>query len=183
MEIADLLAFPPDHPPSPYFLPVVAEIQEGRVVMSRLADGLTLIAVGWLGSRVPVRGAVPDVCIDRLADAYESKLTFSDGLAGIHGCEIGSTDEHPFPGGSSGPVVRWRGRELRLIGHGHHLVRQDAAVYMCPALILHYILDHQYQPPSQFQKAVIEGTFLTDKDLVACPETEEEWFAKRRQGQ
>ena len=51
---------------------------------------------------------------------------------------------------------------------------------MCPVLILHYILDHKYQPPSEFVRTVTEGGFLTTDDLVSCAETAEESFEKRR---
>jgi len=37
---------------------------------------------------------------------------------------------------------------------------------MCPALILHYILDHHYKPPQVFIQAVIQGVFLEESDLI-----------------
>jgi hypothetical protein len=36
---------------------------------------------------------------------------------------------------------------------------------MCPALILHYILDHEYKPPEEFIQAVEQGRFLRPDDL------------------
>jgi hypothetical protein len=40
---------------------------------------------------------------------------------------------------------------------------------MAPALLLHYILGHQYRPPDEFVTAVIEGRFLVPEDLVFRP--------------
>ena len=37
---------------------------------------------------------------------------------------------------------------------------------MCPALILHYILDHGYRPPEEFLRALLQGAFLIGDDLV-----------------
>src|SRR5262245_1268399 len=105
--------------------------------------------VGWLGSAVPTTGPTPDACIDRLFDAYDRRLVLSDGSLGWYDCELCSTEAEWSPGGQIGPVIRWQGRELRLYGHGHHLVQHGGKVYICPALILHYILDHGYCPPAE----------------------------------
>jgi hypothetical protein len=40
-------------------------------------------------------------------------------------------------------------------------VEHEGRVYVCPALILHYILDHSYRPPDEFVQAVTQGRFLT----------------------
>ena len=84
---------------------------------------------------------------------------------GWHDCEMCSQREESEECEDVGPVVCWQGRELGLYGHGHHLVRLGNAVYMCPALILHYIIAHNYKPPDEFVKAVIEGQFLAPDDL------------------
>ena len=58
-------------------------------------------------------------------------------------------------------VIRWKGREREVVGHGHHLILSGKVVYVCPVLILHYILEHGYAPPEEFIAAVTEGTFVT----------------------
>jgi len=179
MMIPDLQVFPPNHPPSPFPFPVVMLQQDDELAIGQLPDSVVLYAIGWLGDQIPTTGDVPDECIARLFSAYDSKETISDGTKGWHDCEICATPEQRRPGGRIGPVVQWRGTELRLYGHGHHLVRLGPKVYMCPVLILHYILDHHYQPPPEFVDAVVRGTFLTTHDLVPCNETIDEWFAER----
>jgi len=95
------------------------------------------------------------LAVDRLMLAYESERIISDASRGWHDCEICTTREQRYPGGMAGPVVRWRGRDLRLYGHGHYLVRNENVVYIAPALLLHYILDHQYRPHGEFLEAVL----------------------------
>lgn len=177
MEIPDLRPFPKDHPPSPFPSPVVVGRRGERIVLGQLAEGLALLPVGWLGARVLVTGRVPAECIERLVEAYETKKMVSDGTMGWHDCEVCTTQDQRYPDDRVGPIVRWRGRELRLYGHGHHLVRLASTVYMCPVLVLHYMLDHEYQPPAEFLKAVVEGTFLTTTDLVRREESLNEWMA------
>jgi hypothetical protein len=131
-----------------------------------LPAGTVLRAVGWLGDRVPSSGDTREECIDGLMLAYEANRVLSDGTMGWHDCEIRTTEDQHKPGGGSGPVIHWRGRELRLYGHGHYLIRSRNVVYMAPALVLHYILDHHYRPPDEFVEAVVFGAFLTPDDLV-----------------
>jgi hypothetical protein len=164
LEIADLTEFPPNHPPSPYNFPV--SIKQGDTWGSgSLPEGLSLVAVGWLGATVPSTGEVDGEIIDALIKAYESKAIFSDGSAGWHDCELCPGPETWYPDGQIGPVITWSGRDLRLYGHGHHLLRHGSKVYVVPALILHYIIDHGYCPPDEFLEAVTVGEFLRSEHL------------------
>ncbi len=61
-------------------------------------------------------------------------------------------------------------------------MKLGSAVYMCPVLILHYILDHKYLPPQEFITATVQGAFLTSNDFVACPETSVDEWLRRRPG-
>jgi hypothetical protein len=131
-----------------------------------LPEAWSLFAVGWLGSSVPNLGQTPDACAEGLARAYDRGDRFTDGTAGWHDCEVCTTHEARYPDGQPGPIVVWRGQARRLYGHGHHLVQHGSSVFMCPVLILHYIIDHGYQPPVGFVTAVTEGRFLTPADLV-----------------
>ncbi len=123
-----------------------------------------VIAVGWLGNCVETKGTIPDKCIDSLFKAYSEDQIHSDMSCGWHNCEICSGKEQWYQEGKVGPQIKWRGRELYLYGHGHYLVRRRDTVYMCPALILHYILDHDYQPPKEFIDAVTNGEFIPKKE-------------------
>jgi hypothetical protein len=152
MEFPDLHEFPKTHPPSPYGKPVVV-VKVGDGV---LPEGLTLRAVGWLERPGFPTGAVPRECIGSLVAALHGGI-FRDGSRGIHGCTLC---------GQESPAVRWKRRKFPLQGHGHYLVQLGQVVYMAPALLLHYVLDHGYCPPDEFLVAVMKGHFLSEADLV-----------------
>jgi hypothetical protein len=140
-----------------------------RDLARRLGDGgwsssATVYAIGWIGSAVQSRGDTPEECIHRLLDAYEAGHRFSDGTMGLHICDVcrppvilGERVPHAFA---------WKGRQAWLRGHGYHLVHNGGALFVCPAMILHYIVDHQYQPPAPFVDAVVKGRILTEGDLA-----------------
>lgn len=114
-------------------------------------------AVGWIGNTIESRGETPEDCIRILFDAYEAGHRFRDGMMGAHMCEVcPSTSSRPSP---LHPVA-WKGRTLKLYGHGHHRVLHGRSLFICPSLILHYIVDHQYLPPAPFIDAVLHGTIL-----------------------
>jgi hypothetical protein len=152
MEFPDLHELPRNHPPSPYGEPVVV-VKVGDGV---LPEGLTIRAVGWLERPGFTTGTVPKGCIGPLVDALRGGI-FSDGYRGYHTCTLC---------GKSWPEITWKRRRIGLQGHGHYLVQRDQIVYMAPALLLHYILDHGYRPPDEFLDAVLKGRFLTEEDLV-----------------
>lgn len=174
MEIPDLQRLPPDRSPSPYSIPIVIEDRQ----CGRLPEPLEVRTVGWLGSEVRSKGAVPDPCVDRLLEAYESGLKVRDGTRGCHECEV-CEKESPESGPQIPQAVHWRGREAKIGSHDHHLVRLGNTVYMCPTMIVHYILDHGYRPPDEFLRAVADGEFLTAKELIPTGETIDEWIRRR----
>jgi YqeY-like protein len=163
MLIVDLEELP-GRDPSPYG--AVERERDGTRGEMLLPQSTVLRAVGWLGNQVPSSGDTPPECIDRLLIAYESEMVFRLGGLGPHGCEI-CTDKKPME--LCAPVIHWRDRAVQLYGHGHYLVRRKDIVYVTPALVLHYILDHRYRPPDEFVKAVIDGAILTNEDLVFVP--------------
>ncbi|MBI9046781.1 MAG: hypothetical protein JEZ06_20010 [Anaerolineaceae bacterium] len=165
MYIEDLTQLPPNHPPSPYNFPVFIQ-RDNRWGKGLLEEGLILYTVGWLGDFVPSEGKTPSECITRLCNAYKAKLAFSDGTGGWHNCELCHTENEWYPGGKVGPIINWQNEQIRLYGHGHFIIRHNVYVYLFPALILHYILDHGYKPPETFIEAVRQGKFLTTNDLV-----------------
>jgi hypothetical protein len=151
MKYPDLYKFPEGHPPSPYELPVRI-LNVGKVY---LPAGLQLLAVGWLEEAGFTTGAVPEACIEALIAAYPAKI-IPDGTRGVHTCTFCQNEL---------PEVEWKGKKLDLEGYGHYLVLYEKAVYMAPALLLHYILGHHYCPPQIFIDAVAKGKFLTTGDL------------------
>lgn len=152
MKYPDLYKFPEGHPPSPYEIPVDI-FNVGEV---NLPAGLQLFAVGWIEDAGFTTGAVPDECIEALFAAYPSKI-ISDGTRGTHSCTL--CDEES-------PEVKWKDKTVAVIGYGQYFVQVEKAVYMAPAPLLHYILDHHYCPPQVFIDAVNKGKFLTTDDLV-----------------
>lgn len=171
MFIQDLNEYPSSHSPEPYGLPFSVTREGKRGTLHLPADSV-LRAVGWLADEVPSLGNTQEECIDRLIGACEGEQIVHDSLLGRHACLICFYKGELCPG--DGPLIEWHGRTLQLYGHGHYLVRKQNVIYMAPELLLHYILDHDYQPPEEFVEAVIAGSFLTEEDLDFVPNEEPE---------
>ena len=97
MMIPDLKQFPTGSPPSPYG-ELLSITREGQWGHGFLSYEFTLRAVGWRGDRVQSVGGVPDVCIDKLVNAYARKMMFTD-YRGLHTCEVCPDKEHRHPRG------------------------------------------------------------------------------------
>ncbi|HEY7028710.1 MAG TPA: hypothetical protein VH438_13940 [Gemmatimonadales bacterium] len=142
-----------------------------------VVPSVTAYAIGWIGDAVASLGDTPDVCISTLLNAYEAHHIFSDETLGSHSCEVCPPTlpqrgyYHPFA---------WKGRQAKLYGHGHYLVRYGRSLFVSPALILHYIVDHQYRPPEAFIEAVVSGRILTKGDCEFIPDDETRWERLRR---
>jgi hypothetical protein len=143
-----------------------------RLGYAGFTPGLTAYAVGWIGDTVESIGETPNRCIRALLDAYEAHHLFSDGSLGSHTCEVCPPTlpqrgyHHPFG---------WNGRQTTLYGHGHYLVHYGRTIFVSPALVLHYVVNHQYRPPDVFIDAVIKGRILTQADCEFIPENETTW--------
>ncbi len=151
MRYEDLYRFPEGHPPSPYEHP----LRVNNIGEVTLPAELELYAVGWIEESDFTTGDVPDECIETLIEAYPSKIV-SDGTRGLHTCTLCNVLL---------PKPEWKGKQIEVKGYGHYLVQYGNSVYMAPALLLHYILDHHYRPPQEFIHAVTNGKFLTTDDL------------------
>jgi len=116
-----------------------------------LPAGLRAVAVGWLepGHDYP-RGATGDAFVSRLFTACVRHATAR--TRGWHVC--GFCDEGP------GVAVR-RDEESVVLGDAElRVVGDDRRLFVAPTLILHYVLAHEYRPPSEFIEAVTRGAFL-----------------------
>jgi hypothetical protein len=166
MQIDDLYLYPEGYPPTPYGQHGVDMEKDDKWGYGTLLPGLQLLPIGWLGSQVPSKGPVPEPVIDFLFNAYKEGV-LSDGTRGWHSCEIcAAAGDLPIAEYTL-PKVKWRDQSKQIMGHGHYLIRHQKKVYMCPALIIHYILDHDYQPPEEFIQAIANGAILLqEKDLV-----------------
>jgi hypothetical protein len=106
-----------------------------------------LIAVGWLGPDAEyTRGRVSPQFLDRLKDLV-AYLYDPTRMLGVHLCEFCPADDAPP-----------RGLVL--------FVPDDDKLLVCPALIVHYIEEHEYEPPVAFQDAVMR---------CPRPDTREYW--------
>jgi hypothetical protein len=109
-----------------------------------------VLNVGWLSSdKEFLRGPVPEFFTTRLLRLVESPINL---YKGSHSCEF-----------CPGPVFRKteRGRFTmeRILGTGgngeFHVPGLKGVTYVAPALIVHYVIVHQYLPPQEFVDAVL----------------------------
>jgi hypothetical protein len=132
-----------------------------------------LLAVGWLDDSHPFpRGPVKDHTLSRLALLVQPPWPEPDQLSdddresiamgailgpwepvfgcGYHDCEI-CNDANDLARRGRGIVVD--GRSIK-VGAFNLFVPGVGVVYLAPSLILHYIKDHEYLPPTVFLEAV-----------------------------
>lgn len=105
-----------------------------------------LLNVGWLGANVSfATGPTDPSFVRRLLVLADNQQNI---MRGVHYCEF-CDEESPIR--LSAPVERgWVS-----LGMGEiHVPGQDGTVFAAPSLIIHYITDHDYQPPREFQDAV-----------------------------
>jgi len=112
-----------------------------------LAD---MLNVGWLSPGHPFpRGPVP------LAFAHELQRLSREPVEltrGCHTCEFCRPPEDII---AAEPRYRevW---EMFRCGNGElHVRGETGLVYCSPALVVHYVSEHQYQPPPEFVAAVL----------------------------
>jgi len=90
-----------------------------------------VLGVGWLDETRPFnKGEVPEEFIEKLKKAKRVNFT-----KGWHDC--------PFCGKAKGS------HEI--------MVRYNNKIYMAPELIVHYIEEHNYQPPEEYINAVLNN--------------------------
>lgn len=114
-------------------------------------DGVEILNVGWLeaGHDFPTFEGDPD------PEFLENLITlaadhFTHATRGIHGCDLPHQDEKAD---IEGEVV-YGGREL-FLGHAEiHVVTPDGRWLAAPTLVVHYVRDHRYRPPEEFNEAV-----------------------------
>jgi hypothetical protein len=112
-----------------------------------LPDQPEMLNIGWLalGYEFSV-GPVPPEAMRRLLVMADDQVNVT---RGIHRCEFCDLDAMvsmaaPVNGG------------LVYLGMGELHVQGDGGpVYSAPSLIVHYIAEHKYQPPEEFQQAVL----------------------------
>ena len=114
---------------------------------------INLTAVGWLEAAHPYRqGHAPADFVDRLIELLE-RVWDPIRFRGKHSCSLCHPDRW---------VRRNYAGRIVDIGATNLFVPKcgDDGLFVAPSLILHYVVDHDYNPPSEFQVAVME-----------CPDT------------
>lgn len=107
-----------------------------------------VLAIGWLEhghdfTRAPVHAA--DVrCLEAISLAPWQPFS----AAGWHDCSL--CDRQP----GDGPLYYEIEGQPRLIGVANLFVPAIDVMYVAPSLVLHYIADHGYRPPTPFLEAV-----------------------------
>jgi hypothetical protein len=106
-----------------------------------------MINIGWLAAGHAFEvGPVPAVVLKQLLVLADDQANVT---RGIHRCDFCDVDdmvsmEAPVEGG------------LVHLGMGElHVRSAEGLTYSAPSLIVHYISAHGYQPPSEFQQAIM----------------------------
>ena len=109
-----------------------------------------MLNVGWLEAGRPFgRGPVPYAFADELRLLAQKPVNL---MRGFHVCDL---CEPPRDLIASFPEYRHVWGMFRN-GNGEiHVQSPSGAVYCAPILVLHYVAEHQYQPPHEFVDAVI----------------------------
>jgi len=97
--------------------------------------GITPLCIGWLSKdKAYPEGSISVEFRERFLK-YCRRARLMTIMMGFHVCEFC--------------------RKAR--GNGEIWVTSGRKIYIAPALVLHYVLDHRYCPPSEFQEAVLRA--------------------------
>jgi hypothetical protein len=109
-----------------------------------------MLNVGWLSREQPFRrGPVPPAFAHELCLLAQHPVNTA---RGAHVCEFCEPPRDLIAVCSNYEQV-W---EMFRSGNGEiHVRSSSGTVYCAPALVLHYVGEHQYQPPKEFVDAVL----------------------------
>ena len=111
--------------------------------------------IGWLSDEVPFeKGSTSQEFKDKLLKFCSDEFIVY--LAkGFHACEfcgLSWTQWHDDQKDKYGKNAYWAS-----IGDGEIRVLGKSVVYAAPALVYHYVIEHQYKPPDEFIEAILAG--------------------------
>jgi len=117
------------------------------MMTAELADDGAIVSIAYLSrDREYPQGGLPDEVFDRLVALVKRPF---GAWCGHHDCDLD-------PCGSGSPIkVKYKGQSISTCCSSDILVPGENVVYSAPALILHYIRAHHYQPPAEFVDAVM----------------------------
>ncbi len=109
--------------------------------------------IGWLthGHDFQI-GAPAQVFLEKLWEYCKVSVMQT---RGIHSCEL-CDDSEAF-------VADWNGTRLILGSSEIRVFDHEGTIFAAPTLIFHYVLRHQYQPPTSFREAVTTSLGPPDK--------------------
>lgn len=108
-----------------------------------------VLNVGWLdGEHIYPKGDVSVEFLDRLWLIWDEAPI--NPMWGYHPCELCKSPDYPVH------IKRVEGK-IPLGATEIRVVSSNGIVYASPNLILHYISEHKYLPPSEFIEAVMNG--------------------------
>jgi hypothetical protein len=124
--------------------------------------GLQLVNVGWLDENKPFpkgetslefKAKLFEFCLDK----YVVHIA-----RGFHTCQFCGVSDHEWYEQRNeryGEEAHWSS-----IGDGEIRVIGQSTLYAAPALIHHYVVEHNYKPPDEFIEAVLEGSAPGSKE-------------------
>jgi hypothetical protein len=109
-----------------------------------------MLNVGWLSRDHPFpRGSVPYAFAHELRRLCENPVEI---MRGFHVCEFCLPPLDIFAADPEYEDV-W---QMFRAGNGEvHVTGADGLTYCAPALVIHYVSEHQYRPPGAFIQAVL----------------------------
>ncbi len=111
--------------------------------------------VGWLSDQMPFeKGETSQDFRDKLLKfcADEFIVNLARGFHVCEFCDLSFEGWFEEQKDKHGKTAHWAS-----IGDGEIRVQGKSAVYAAPALIYHYVIQHQYKPPDEFIEAILAG--------------------------
>jgi len=129
--------------------------------------------VGWLESGKPFHTGTPDAAF--LAKLWEFCKVSVAQSRGWHECSFCKSEDAIIFAERNGEHLRLGTAEIRVFS------ADERTTYAAPTLIYHYVEVHQYEPPIEFKRAVLESYSPNDRryfEALAKCGLEWEWTSK-----
>jgi hypothetical protein len=122
-----------------------------------------VLNIGWLDHSMPFpQGRADSVFLKRLKDWF--KISRVNLMRGIHLCNFCDSEQWPPPSLKEQPSMNLEGKDV-LMGSCEIWIPGDGSIiYASPAMIIHYVDDHQYSPPREFFNAVMNKGRMKEWD-------------------
>jgi hypothetical protein len=113
-----------------------------------------VLNVGWLDQSMPFsNGIVPASFLERLENWFSVGRV--NQMRGIHKCNLCRVERRPLFPIKDNPSISLEGRSFFLGNWEIWIPGPSETIFASPALIIHYVNMHGYQPPAEFIAAVM----------------------------